>query len=110
MKKCRHTTCWATSMTSGKKPLLTESVTGKTYGGKIRGKHCRISYRGTLEWMFNSRILKDGEVMNTSGLLRYSQRDHPFQGSKCLDFNVHSTTKGEPYLTIHPLPGNGDID
>lgn len=43
-------------------------VTGKTYGGKIRVSIAGFPTEELLEWMFNSRILKDGEVMNTSGL------------------------------------------
>lgn len=41
-------------------------VTGKTYGGKIRVSIAGFPTEELLEWMFNSRILKDGEVMNTS--------------------------------------------
>ena len=68
-------------------------VTGKTYGGKIRVSIAGFPTEELLEWMFNSRILKDGEVMNTSDLPGTPKEIIRFKGAKCLDFNVHSTTK-----------------
>ena len=57
-------------------------VTGKTYGGKIRVRHCRISYRGTLgmDVQFKNPEGRRGDEHFRPA--RYSQRDHPFQGSK----------------------------
>ena len=68
-------------------------VTGKTYGAKIRVSIAGFPTEELLEWMFNSRILKDGEVMNTSGLPGTPKEIIRFKGAKCLEFNVHSTTK-----------------
>ncbi|MCS3024071.1 hypothetical protein NXW75_09515 [Bacteroides xylanisolvens] len=80
-------------MTSGKKPPPSGKVTGKTYGGKIRVSIAGFPTEELLEWIFNSRILKDGEVMNTSGLSGTPKEIIRFKGAQCLDFNVHSTTK-----------------
>lgn len=60
-------------------------VTGKTYGGKIRVSIAGFPTEELLEWMFNSRILKDGEVMNTSGLPGTPKEIIRFKGAKCLD-------------------------
>ena len=43
-------------------------VTGETHGGRMRASIAGFPAEELLKWMFNSRILKDGEVMNTSGL------------------------------------------
>ena len=43
-------------------------VTGKTYGGKIRVSIAGFPTEELLEWMFNSRILKDGSVHHLSVL------------------------------------------
>ena len=77
-------------------------VTGKTYGGKIRVSIAGFPTEELLEWMFNSRILKAGEVMNTSGLLGTPKETIRFKGAQCLDFNVHSTTQeSRTSLFIH---------
>ena len=57
-------------------------VTGKTYGGKIRVSIAGFPTEELLEWMFNSRILKGRRGDEHFRPARYSQRDHPFQGSK----------------------------
>ena len=40
---------------------------GKTIGGQMQVSIAGFPSKELLEWMFNSRILKSGEVMNTSG-------------------------------------------
>ena len=48
-----------------KQTTYSGQVTGKTYGGKIRVSIAGFPTEELLEWMFNSRILKDGEVTAT---------------------------------------------
>lgn len=72
-----------------KQTTYSGQVTGKTYGGKIRVSIAGFPTEELLEWIFNSRILKDGEVMNTSGLSGTPKEIIRFKGAQCLDFNVH---------------------
>lgn len=77
-------------------------ATGPTHGGQIRVSIAGFPPEEMLEWMFNSRILKDGEVMNTSGLLGSPKEVIRFRGAQCLDFQVHSTVReSHTSLFIH---------
>ena len=67
-------------------------ASGETHGGRMRASIAGFPTEELLEWMFNSRILKDGEVMNTSSL----------SGAQCLELDVHSTVKeSRTSLSIH---------
>lgn len=66
---------------------------GKTTGGQMQVSIAGFPSKELLEWMFNSRILKSGEVMNTSGKLGTPKETIRFKGAQCLDFHVHSTVK-----------------
>mgnify|MGYP006874899181 FL=1 len=68
-------------------------VTGIMHGGKIRVTNAGFPPEELLEWMFSSKILKDGEVMNSSGIPGAPKEVIRFRGARCLDLRVHSTVK-----------------
>lgn len=77
-------------------------VTGKPQGGRMRASVAGFPTEELLEWMFNSRILKEGEVMNTSGMSGTPKEVIRFRGAQCLELNVHSTVKeSRTSLSIH---------
>ena len=65
----------------------------KDHRGQMQVSIAGFPSKELLEWMFNSRILKSGEVMNTSGKLGTPKEIVRFKGAQCLDFHVHSTVK-----------------
>lgn len=65
-----------------KQTTYSGQVTGKTYGGKIRVSIAGFPTEELLEWMFNSRNPEGRRGDEHFRPARYSQRDHPFQGSK----------------------------
>lgn len=77
-------------------------VTGETHGGRMRASIAGFPTEELLKWMFNSRVLKDGEVMNTSCLSGAPKEVIRFRGAQCLELNVHSTVKeSRTSLSIH---------
>ena len=71
----------------------TGRVIGNMQGGKIGIIISGFPTDDLLAWMLSPQIHKNGELMNSSGILGSQKEVIRFRGAQCLEMNVHSTTK-----------------
>lgn len=71
----------------------TGRVIGNMQGGKIGIIISGFPTDDLLAWMLSSQIHKNGELMNSSGILGSQKEVIRFSGAQCLEMNVHCTTK-----------------
>jgi len=74
-------------------------VLGNMEGGDIRITISGFPTNELLVWMFNPCIQKDGEIIDSAGLIQSGKEHISLKNAECLNFRIHSD-KNEVQLIL----------
>lgn len=77
-------------------------VLGNMEGGNVRITISGFPTNELLAWIFNPCIQKDGEIINSDGLIQSGKERISLKGAECMNFRIHSEgNEVQSILQIH---------